>query len=34
MISLGRRNYTAAANGFTQAECLSERILDSVTLQV
>jgi len=33
-MSLGRRNYKAAAKGFTQAECLSEYIFDSVTLQV
>ena len=31
---MGRLFCKAAANGFTQAECLSEHILDSVTLQV
>ena len=34
MMSLGRRNYTAAASGFTNSKCLSDHILDSVALQV
>lgn len=34
MMSLGRRNYTAAASGFTNSQCLSDHILKSVALQV
>ena len=34
VMSLSRRNYTAAANGLTNSECLADHLLDSVALQV
>ena len=34
VVSLSRRNYNAAAKGFTSSECLSDHIVKSLTLEI